>query len=183
MRDAIERESRFGVETGTLYEAELTEVWAHTDKPGRTCPWDRRDTAHYVLAVVPDDDPGRHAGESWMLPSASLPAPTLGDPTSASFDQQVIDAAANRVYASSATVDAASTARYYVPALRLDADTAPLFRKVAHLDRCRALAHAEHARDGATVISVSLFFGHGGATVGAGNGIAIEVVPEDEKQG
>ena len=93
MGDAIERESRFGVETGTLYEAELTEVWAHTDKPGRTCPWDRRDTAQYVLAVVLDDDPGRHAGEAWMLPSASLPAPALGEPTGASFDQQVIDAA------------------------------------------------------------------------------------------
>lgn len=178
MGDAIERESRFGIETGTLYEADQFVLWLQTDKPGRACPWDLGDLAQYVMVIVPDDDLGVHAGQAWMLPAASLPMPDFDAASDISLDQQAIDDAAARAFVSSDFVDTATTARYYLPSVQLTEEIAPLFEKVARLDRCRAVAPGEFLADDARVINLSLFFGHGGMTVGANTGIVAEVLPE-----
>lgn len=179
MGDATERESRFGIEAGTLYEADQFVLWMHTDKPGRTCPWDPGDLAQYVMVVVPDDDPGTHAGQAWMLPSASLPMPDFDAESGVSLNQQAIDDAATRTLVSSDFVDTAMTARYYLPSVQLTEEVVPLFGKIARLDRCRAVAPGEFLADDARVINLSLFFGHGGMTVGANTGIVAEVLPEE----
>lgn len=153
---------RFGIETGTVYEASQMLVWAYTDKPSRICPWDREDMGQYVMVCVPDDDGGIHAGEYWMVPTMSIPRPDITVKPSL-FHQLVIDDAASRTWVDSEFVAKVESARYYVPSVQVTVETARLFTKVADLKQCRYVPPYgyDDLPDGSETRDVTLFSGHG----------------------
>lgn len=144
----VGNDATFGLRHGTLYEADARTLapWArHVEETGPT----PQSYGLFVLVTVPDDDPGRHAGEAWMVDTWDIDRPVsspLAHDGRGTWSERYVELAAGRRDVQSATIDRWVGRGDYNACVRLEAGNAGLFRKVMDIAEWGVI-DADEARD------------------------------------